>query len=177
MYEKARNSWLKHLDFIVLDLLCLQLSFSLSYFILQHLTFAYSVIFYRYQAIVLVILQLLIVFFTQPYKDIVRRGPYKEFVKTIQNAFFIMFADIVYLFAVHQIIMISRRFFVMITLFFIGSSYLARTLNKIRIRGKNTKNAGKRNCWAAVRPMCRKSTGSLSMDGERKSFPGSAMNG
>ncbi len=56
MYEKAKNGWLKHLDFIVLDLLCLQLSFSLSYFILQHLTFAYSVIFYRYQAIVLVIL-------------------------------------------------------------------------------------------------------------------------
>ena len=147
MYEKAKNGWLKHLDFIVLDLICLQLSFSLSYFILQHLTFAYSVIFYRYQAIVLVILQLLIVFFTQPYKDIVRRGPYKEFVKTVQNAFFIMFADIVYLFAVHQIIMISRRFFVMITIFFIGSSYLARTLNKIRIRGKNNKNAGKRSLF------------------------------
>ena len=133
MYEKARNSWLKHLDFILLDLLCFQLSFSLSYYILQHLTFAYSVIFYRYQAIVLVILQLLIVFFTQPYKDIVRRGPYKEFVKTVQYAFLVMFADIVYLFAVHQIIMISRRFFIMTTIFFIVSSYIVRSLNKIRI--------------------------------------------
>ena len=147
MYEKARNSWLKHLDFILLDLLCFQLSFSLSYYILQHLTFAYSVIFYRYQAIVLVILQLLIVFFTQPYKDIVRRGPYKEFVKTVQYAFLVMFADIVYLFAVHQIIMISRRFFIMTTIFFIVSSYIVRSLNKIRIGRKSNRNAGKRSLF------------------------------
>ena len=28
MYQKAKNSWIKHIDFVILDILCLQVSFS-----------------------------------------------------------------------------------------------------------------------------------------------------
>lgn len=27
MYQKAKNSWIKHIDFVILDILCLQVSF------------------------------------------------------------------------------------------------------------------------------------------------------
>ena len=26
MYQKAKNSWIKHIDFVILDILCLQVS-------------------------------------------------------------------------------------------------------------------------------------------------------
>ena len=36
MYQKAKNSWIKHIDFVILDILCLQVSFFLeSEFIFQ----------------------------------------------------------------------------------------------------------------------------------------------
>ena len=28
MYQKAKNSWIKHIDFVILDILCLQVLFS-----------------------------------------------------------------------------------------------------------------------------------------------------
>ena len=31
MYRKKTGGWLKHFDFIILDLLCLQVSFALAY--------------------------------------------------------------------------------------------------------------------------------------------------
>ena len=35
MYKKASSGWLKHYDFIILDLLCLQLAFVVAY-MLRH---------------------------------------------------------------------------------------------------------------------------------------------
>ena len=35
MYEKKATGWLKHLDFILIDIVCLELSFLLGYFIRQ----------------------------------------------------------------------------------------------------------------------------------------------
>ena len=32
MYRRKNKGWLKHLDFIILDLLCLQVCFALAYF-------------------------------------------------------------------------------------------------------------------------------------------------
>ena len=42
----------KHLDFIVLDLICLQISFVLSFVLLVNAGNPYSVILYRYQIII-----------------------------------------------------------------------------------------------------------------------------
>ena len=33
MYQKAKNSWIKHIDFVILDILCLQVSFFLAYLV------------------------------------------------------------------------------------------------------------------------------------------------
>ena len=33
MYRKKRRSWVKHWDFMILDIICLQLAFTLAYMI------------------------------------------------------------------------------------------------------------------------------------------------
>lgn len=33
MYRKNANGWLKHIDFMILDMICLQLAFMMAYFI------------------------------------------------------------------------------------------------------------------------------------------------
>lgn len=35
MYKKSSRGWVKHIDFIILDLLCIQLAFYLSYVLRQ----------------------------------------------------------------------------------------------------------------------------------------------
>ena len=36
MYKKSSTGWLKHLDFMVLDIICLQLAFVMGYFCLLY---------------------------------------------------------------------------------------------------------------------------------------------
>ena len=36
MYKKSSTGWLKHLDFMVLDIICLQLAFVMGYFLRHH---------------------------------------------------------------------------------------------------------------------------------------------
>ena len=36
MYKKLSTGWLKHLDFMVLDIICLQLAFVMGYFLRHH---------------------------------------------------------------------------------------------------------------------------------------------
>ena len=35
MYEKKATGWLKHVDFIIIDIMCLELSFLLAFYIRQ----------------------------------------------------------------------------------------------------------------------------------------------
>lgn len=38
MYKKSSTGWLKHLDFMVLDIICLQLAFVMGYFLRHHIS-------------------------------------------------------------------------------------------------------------------------------------------
>ena len=63
MYKKENNSWLKHIDFVILDILCLQLAFILAYEIRVAKGIPYLNPLYENMAFVTVIFQLLVSFF------------------------------------------------------------------------------------------------------------------
>ena len=63
MYQRTFQSWLKHLDFILLDLLCLHLSFLAGYLIRNGLESPYLIPTYRNMAIVCTLIQLIVVIF------------------------------------------------------------------------------------------------------------------
>ena len=70
MHKKELRGWLKHIDFIVLDVVVLQICFVLSYWIWVGFENPYDTYLYRYQAILLLLCQLLTVLFTNSYKNI-----------------------------------------------------------------------------------------------------------
>lgn len=144
MHRKETRGWLKHLDFIVLDLFVLQLCFILSYWIWRGFSNPYAVYLYRYQAILLAFCQLLIIFFTESYKNILRRGPLAELISTFRFEVSFMLLDILFLFMVHQIYLISRKFTGILVVMYLIVSYLVRLLNKRRIlRSARTKRGKK----------------------------------
>ena len=145
MISQAKNSVFKHLDFIVLDLICLQVSFVLSFVLLVNAGNPYSVILYRYQIIIFNVIQLLMDFFLEPYKNILRRNTLQEIWATVKNVFFLMALDFLYLFAVHQLQMFSRRFVLFMMGTYLLLSYLTRTFRKRAIYKRRLDNKGRRS--------------------------------
>lgn len=124
MYEKAKSSWLKHLDFTIWDIICLEISYLLSFYfrdvwiMRSDVTGRVSVNpfedpFYRQIAVVLLAIDLMLVVFRQPYKDVLRRGFFQEFKNVIAHNTLILGLMLMYLFAMQEISDLSRVVYVL----------------------------------------------------------------
>lgn len=78
MYRRDAKGWIKHLDFIILDLIVLQISFVLSYVLRHGMQNPYANPLYAQTGIFLFLVDLVIIFFTEPFRNILKRGFYRE---------------------------------------------------------------------------------------------------
>lgn len=79
MHIRTPNSWIKHLDFIFADLLCLNATLLLAYFLRSGIKNMYALSGYRMLVIVMMILHFCIAFFSDYYSGILGRGYFIEF--------------------------------------------------------------------------------------------------
>ncbi len=135
--KRAIAGLIKHGDFILLDLLCLQLSYLFSYWINVDFANPYELYRYRYQALVLVVGQILVVLFSNNYHAILRRSAFDEFVAVLTYMVEIFVIALVYLFAVHWTSEASRLQIGLTSVIFVGLGFLVRQLNKRRLRTRN----------------------------------------
>ena len=70
MYRRKNKGWLKHLDFIILDLLCLQVCFALAYFSRHGLGGNPHKVIYQNMMLVLVLFEFIYAFFLEGYKAV-----------------------------------------------------------------------------------------------------------
>ena len=78
MYQKENSSWVKHADFTICDMLCLQLAFVLAYWIRNGIGQPYETELYRNVAVVMFLIQLMVTFaaiFLVPAIKIKSPGP------------------------------------------------------------------------------------------------------
>lgn len=108
MYRKNANGWLKHIDFMILDMLCLQLAFMIAYFIRNGDVHLFNDFLYRNMAIIIELADLMVLLIFGTLKGVLKRGHYQEFVKTLKHAFIVCFLAILYLFTVRKGIFFSR---------------------------------------------------------------------
>lgn len=73
MYRKKAEGWQKHVDFIVLDLLCLEIAFILAYVLRNNNFHVWSKVTYRTINLVAALLDLGIVFSAGTYKNVLKR--------------------------------------------------------------------------------------------------------
>ena len=86
MEFKQQKSWIKHLDFIIIDLICLELAFLFAYWIRHGVeSNPYGISIYRNEVLMLVLIQLLVAIFTKNFKNVLRRGRYLEFIATFKQ--------------------------------------------------------------------------------------------
>lgn len=110
MYRKGLKSWLKHLDFIVLDFIVVQLSFFVAYQ-LRHGWNDHFLSEHRNIVICLGLIDLLVMFFNDSCKGILNRGYLKEFKSSIKHVTYVNILFLIYLFTVHSTTQFSRIVF------------------------------------------------------------------
>lgn len=102
MHIKSKYNWLKHVDFMIMDLIALILSFSLSYLLkFGNLNYIYNETWMKL-LMVMSMLSVIVTFFINPYSGILRRPFYMEVFKAFQlTAFNLVSATtVVYFFKV-----------------------------------------------------------------------------
>ena len=85
MYKRESGSWLKHGDFIILDILCIQIALLVAYMFRNGFEFPWKNDTYEQMAFILTIMDIGVVFFMQSYKGILRRGYFREFKETLRH--------------------------------------------------------------------------------------------
>ncbi|MBR5177596.1 MAG: sugar transferase, partial [Lachnospiraceae bacterium] len=90
MYRKKPKGWLKHWDFILLEIICLQISYVVAYFIRhREIAFWHSDT-YLAVAFFLLIDELVITYFSETFKNVLKRGLYNELTATIKHTMLII---------------------------------------------------------------------------------------
>ena len=99
MYKRSRQGWMKHLDFILWDMLILQIAFILAYWIREGMIWPYSVQKYRILAIVLAGVDFLIASLFNTMRNVLRRGYYQEAIESLKHVLLVFVVMTLYLFS------------------------------------------------------------------------------
>ncbi len=118
MYKKSVPSWLKHLDFLLLDLLCLNISFLIANYIGNLFELPFSNQSYIHISIFITFADLLVHIFFQSFKDVLKRGYSKELSSTIKHACLFILIVTFYIFTLFNSDSYSK-----IVIYFMGAMY------------------------------------------------------
>lgn len=126
MYRKGYHGWLKHIDFILLDLVALELAFLAAYFIRFGSINLYADTQYASLDVVYLLADIVVALAFNSYKNVLKRGFYKELVALVKHLILLEAVVLFYLFSVQQSSMYSRVAFYLVILFYAVLTYLIR---------------------------------------------------
>lgn len=136
MYRKDSTGWIKHVDFIILDLICLQVAFVLAYALSGYGANPYQLILYRNMAVFMEVADLVVLFAMGTLKNVLKRGYYKDFVVTAQHGVILGACLLLYLFMLQEGQQYSRLALVLNIIIYMLLTYLVRELWKHLLRKK-----------------------------------------
>ncbi len=113
MYKKKKRSWVKHLDFILIDMLAAELALFVGVFIRYDGAILFFSRFenyplYRNLGMILPLIDLTCVLFTETYTGILRRTKYQELMATIWHTLVNFLGILIYMYAMRISIFYSR---------------------------------------------------------------------
>lgn len=150
MYKKNEKTWLKHLDFTLLDLIVMQVSFVISYMMRHGFVNPYKIPVYARLAAILVLLDLCVVFISECYSGILKRNRYQELRATLVHTTVIFFGILAYMFITKQSGIYSRQVLYSFWVVDIILEYFARIFLKRTVRKQVINNTGKNDLMVVV---------------------------
>lgn len=140
MYKKGFDGWRKHIDFILLDMICLNLAVWGAY-VLRHGVreeYALTMPLYIDLALVLTAINLIVTYCFNTYKGVIQRGYYREFIETVKQIGFMTLFLFFYLFTVKKSDLYSRVTLYLFFLLYFLLSYTVRILWKKHLCNSNS---------------------------------------
>lgn len=130
MYQRESKGWFKHYDFILLDLICLQMAFFLAYVIRGLGWNPYSHLLYRNMAIFVEAADIVVIFFFETLKNVLKRGHYVEFIETLKHVLVVCAVSMSYLFLIKEAEKYSRFILITTMCFYFILTYAVREVRK-----------------------------------------------
>ena len=130
MYKRKNNNWLKHVDFLVLDLVCLLISFAVAYVIRHGLANPFAAPLYRSTVIAWIVLDSIVLFGLNTLKNVLKRGYLRELFVTVKQGIVSMLLFSLYLFMTQGGQPFSRIVLFLCVGIYVVLSYLTRCLLK-----------------------------------------------
>ena len=136
----TRKNWVKHWDFIVFDLIMLEISFLLANFIRYRSSLAQIIAMNRYifyaEVVILLLCFFMTIVFDDPYKNILKNDGPEEFLKIVKQAVAMFVINIVVLYILQQGNASSRIVIFILYPIYMMLSMIIRTLWKKHLRKK-----------------------------------------
>lgn len=107
MYKRNQQSWLKNIDFILLDVLALQVSLALAYF-MRHGGLPYATELYRSLAVLYAAIDILVTLAFNTMNNVLKRGLWLEFSQSVKHVAIVLGIMAVYMFSMQSGDQISR---------------------------------------------------------------------
>ena len=126
MYKKSASGWRKHLDFILIDIFCLHIAFVMAYAIRHDSINLYADRNYLSIVLVMMLLAFFIAIMFSTFKNVLRRGYFKEFVAAFQHVALVELSTLAYLFTVQKGVLYSRIVFYIFPVCYLILTTLAR---------------------------------------------------
>ena len=134
MYKKASKGWLKHVDFLILDMICLQLSFYIAYCIRHGLQNMYANELYASMAVVLLLVDVVVEVLFENLHNVLKRGYWNEAVQTTKQVLEVFAMFTIYLVTVQNAEQFSRTVLYLTTGIYWILSYCVRLLWKAYLK-------------------------------------------
>ena len=144
MYKKNSEDLIKHIDFIILDIIVYCFCFWLAYVVRHRVFNMFANPLYVSYLVIIILLDIFVVVATRAYKGIIHRGYLIEFRKVLVQSSLI-FAGLVFLAFLQKVTgNLSRTVLVLFYLFSIVLDYLVRCIRKKTILRNISRNVGRK---------------------------------
>lgn len=129
MYKRNAQGWLKHIDFMVFDVITLQLVYILSYYLRFH-NWVYLKTQYRNLGVLLIFADILVIVLNNSLHDVIKRSYAKEIYEHLKHSFLVLAIVLVYFFGVQQSMVYSRYVLGLTFLLYVLMGYAVKVLWK-----------------------------------------------
>ena len=154
LYKRTSQGWLKHLDFILLDELCLQVAFILAYLLRQHSFPPYTNDLYLTIGLLLAMFDLIVAVMMDSMHNVIKRGYWKEFTTTVKHCTVVFLLMTLWMFSMKNSDSYSRIVLSVTYLFHLLIGYGVRLLWKIHLKKHGTRESNKKALLAVLDAEC-----------------------
>ena len=130
MYLSSKGRFSKHIDFILLDIFCMEVSFVIAYFVRHGNLALFDNKSYRAAMIILIGLNLVTCYIFNSMQDVLKRGRQLEFYASIKQVILTTLFLVLYLFISKTSEDVSRNTIITFPFFYLIISYILRLIYK-----------------------------------------------